>query len=140
MASRIKKAPIKIQIKLKKNAPLSLFLIPTPTIKKGEHFFYIQYEESIYNMNKRIHLLIKGKVQGVWYRLNTKKKADELGIKGYAKNLPNGDVEVVAEGPKSKLKQLLEYCRRGPELARVDKVEAKWLDPINEFSDFFIKG
>ena len=56
---------------------------------------------------KCVHLLISGKVQGVFFRDNTRKKAEELGLKGYAKNLEDGTVEVVAEGNEEKINDLI---------------------------------
>lgn len=72
---------------------------------------------------KNYKLRVRGKVQGVWYRASTKRKADELGLCGFVRNEPDGSVYVEAEGEESLLQALAEWCRRGPELARVEKVE-----------------
>ncbi|MDA1196458.1 MAG: acylphosphatase [Nanoarchaeota archaeon] len=85
---------------------------------------------------KRLHLIIKGKVQGVFYRHNTVKQGHKLGIKGFVRNLPNGDVEVIAEGPEDKLKQLCEWCKKGPDNAEVDEVQEKWQEPYNDYVSF----
>jgi len=62
---------------------------------------------------KRTHLTIHGLVQGVFFRARTRDAAQSFGLKGYVKNLPDGKVEVVAEGPKEKINELIEYCKKG---------------------------
>jgi len=72
---------------------------------------------------KSYRFLIKGRVQGVWYRKYTKEVADELGISGYVRNLPNGDVEVVASLKKEQFNDFLSALMKGPPLARVDNID-----------------
>ncbi len=74
----------------------------------------------------RMVALVKGRVQGVGYRAFAQKKALELGLSGYAENLPDGRVEVVAEGPREVLELFLHHLRQGPRLARVEGVEVSW--------------
>lgn len=81
------------------------------------------------------HLIIKGRVQGVSYRNWTRRTANEIGIKGWVKNLDNGDVEAVFEGPVDDVNKLIEACYNGPEMARVDFIEKKMLE-LNHFNDF----
>lgn len=69
-----------------------------------------------------VHILIKGKVQGVFFRATAKDKADELGIKGWVKNTKGGDVEVAANGSDVQLKKFIEWCKRGPARAKVTDV------------------
>lgn len=88
---------------------------------------------------KRLNLVIHGQVQGVFYRHNTKKKADELNLKGCVKNLPDGSVEVTAEGPDNKLQQLLEWCHKGSDNASVNAIDVEWQSPKSEFEDFSIR-
>lgn len=88
---------------------------------------------------KRFHLIIHGDVQGVLYRSNTRKKASELGLKGYVKNLPNGAVEVVAEGSENKLNELIEFCRNSPGYSNVTNVKIKEEKPTNEFNSFEVE-
>ena len=71
--------------------------------------------------------LVSGQVQGVGFRWFTKRRADELGLVGWARNLPNGDVEVLARGPRVAIDALDEYLRRGPSMARVKGVEKSHL-------------
>lgn len=83
-------------------------------------------------------ILIKGKVQGVFYRANTVNKAKELNLKGTVRNLPNGDVEIIAQGLKDNLEKLREWCWQGPEFARVDDVKLTE-QPINvNYDDFTV--
>jgi len=86
---------------------------------------------------KCLHLIVSGRVQGVFFRDNTRRKAIELGLKGYAKNLDNGDVEVVAEGNEEKLKELIDFVKKGPGIARVIGVQIKHKEPEN-FKEFEI--
>lgn len=81
---------------------------------------------------QRLEAIVKGRVQGVGYRLFVKLKADQLGISGYAKNLPNGDVEVIAEGDSKALQALLKELYKGPFLARVDEIKSKINEPKGE--------
>ncbi len=74
----------------------------------------------------RITVLVSGQVQGVGYRYFTRKKAFELGLSGYAENLSDGRVEVVAEGEKANLEHLIHHLRQGPRGARVDQVDVQW--------------
>ncbi|MDB5136746.1 MAG: acyP [Mucilaginibacter sp.] len=75
-------------------------------------------------MTKHIDIVVKGKVQGVFFRGATKAVADQLGVKGYIKNEPNGDVFIAAEGDSLSLGMFLDWCNEGPEDARVTSVES----------------
>ncbi|MBD3354894.1 acylphosphatase [Candidatus Woesearchaeota archaeon] len=87
----------------------------------------------------RIHLIIKGRVQGVFFRANTQKHAEKLNLEGWVKNLPDGNVEVVAEGEKEKIKDFISFCRKGPSSARVDDIDIRWEDYTGEFKSFSIR-
>lgn len=86
---------------------------------------------------KCVHLIVSGRVQGVFFRDNTKRKARELGLNGYAKNLPDGNVEVVAQGEENKVKELIEFIKKGPGIASVRGIEIKHKEPEN-FKSFKI--
>ena len=88
---------------------------------------------------KRYRITVSGRVQGVFFRHNTKKTAQKLGLKGYVINLDNGNVEIVAQGSEENLKRLLEFCRKGPMFARVDDIEVKEEKTGNEFEGFEIR-
>lgn len=72
-----------------------------------------------------IVITITGKVQGVFFRQSTREKALSLGITGHVRNLENGQVQVTATGSKDQLDALVDWCRKGPEKARVSGVECK---------------
>ena len=90
-------------------------------------------------MKIRIRVLISGRVQGVLFRSETRKIANNLNIKGWVRNLPDGRVEVLAEGEKDHINNLIEFLKKGPPAARVDKVNLKIEDYKDEFKDFDIK-
>jgi len=91
-------------------------------------------------MFKVVKLKIYGHVQGVFVRQSTHEKAQELNLRGFVKNLPDGTVEIVACGKKADLDQLIKFCKNNPGSSQVDKVE---LEPVNglgkEFNGFEIK-
>lgn len=74
----------------------------------------------------RVHLHVSGLVQGVFFRQSTVDEARRLGVAGWVRNLPDGRVEVLAEGSKAALDGLVAFCRRGPPAARVEDVAAAW--------------
>ncbi len=93
---------------------------------------------SLSSERHRIYCLVKGRVQGVFFRVATQERAQELGLVGYARNLPDGTVEVEAEGEQEKLKRLIEFLKTGPAKARVDNIELKWHDPVGKEQDFLV--
>ena len=88
---------------------------------------------------KRLHAFISGRVQGVGFRYFTEKRANLYGLTGWVRNLPDGRVEVVAEGDEVLLKEFLEDLKKGPPLAKVEKIEVKWEEPTGEFLEFYIR-
>jgi len=88
---------------------------------------------------KRAHLLIHGRVQGVGFRYSTLIEADALGLGGWVRNLPDGRVEVVAEGPSAAVDSLIEWCRQGPRYAWVGNVDVAWEVPENEAGGFGVR-
>jgi acylphosphatase len=87
---------------------------------------------------KRLHAFAEGRVQGVFYRANTEKVAQTLGLVGWVRNLKDGRVEVVAEGAKDKLDHLVEWMRKGPPHAAVTGVAVAWSDATGEFASFAV--
>jgi acylphosphatase len=71
----------------------------------------------------RVHVVISGRVQGVFFRMETKKKADTCDVCGWVRNRPDGSVEAVFEGERERVEEVLDWCRQGPPAARVDAVE-----------------
>jgi acylphosphatase len=91
-------------------------------------------------MNKiRAHLIIQGRVQGVFFRANTREEASRLGLTGWVRNCPDGSVEVMVEGDKTKVEELIRWCHQGPPGAHVTKVETKTTSFQGEFKDFSIR-
>jgi acylphosphatase len=87
----------------------------------------------------RVHLKIKGRVQGVYFRASTVAQAQQLGVTGWVANSPDGSVEVVAEGARARIEELLAWCRRGPSGAKVTNVEVRRGTATHEFKSFGIK-
>lgn len=85
-----------------------------------------------------INCCISGRVQGVWFRASTQEKAKELGLKGWARNLPDGRVEVLACGDREQLKLFHEWLHQGPELAKVTDVTYQEL-PFTEMKRFSVQ-
>ena len=84
-----------------------------------------------------IHVLIKGRVQGVFFRVSAKEQADRLGVRGWVRNTRDGHVEIVATGADTALQQFVDWCRHGPPRAGVAEViEAP--HPETSFRDFSI--
>lgn len=89
-------------------------------------------------MEQRVLILVKGRVQGVYFRASAAQTATDLGIKGHVENLTDGNVRIVAEGRTENLEKLIEWCGEGPPQAKVKSVELKWLPPEGGFVDFRI--
>lgn len=87
----------------------------------------------------RAHIFVSGRVQGVLYRSGARQKARELGITGWAHNLIDGRVELMAEGEKEKVEQFAEWCGQGPPLAKVDGEEVTYETYKGEFKDFDVR-
>jgi len=88
----------------------------------------------------RAHLLITGRVQGVFFRMETKRAAEARGVNGWVRNLPDGRVEAVVEGEVDQVQSLIEWCGHGPARARVDSVDTHQEPARNAFTDFRITG
>ena len=86
---------------------------------------------------KSVQIIISGRVQGVFFRDNTRRKAIELGLAGYARNLKDGTVEIVAEGNENKINELVEFIKKGPGIAKVENVQIKHKE-IENFIGFEI--
>ena len=78
--------------------------------------------------NVRAHAFIAGRVQGVAFRWETQRVADQHQVRGWVRNLPDGRVEALFEGPRPQVEAVLDWCRRGPSISRVDAVDVEWED------------
>ena len=86
---------------------------------------------------KTVRLIIKGKVQGVFYRATAKDVADLIGVRGWVKNLPDDNVEIVASASEDVLQKFIGWCKQGPPKARVDDVKVEELG-LQQFNNFKI--
>ena len=89
-------------------------------------------------MKKTMHCFVSGRVQGVCFRMETREQAQLFGLTGWVRNLPDGRVEVMASGEETQLKQLRDWLKQGPDLARVLNVEYEELEH-QEFDGFTIR-
>ncbi len=87
---------------------------------------------------KRVHFIVRGRVQGVFFRAATQREARRLGITGWVKNRVDGCVEVLAEGEEDAIKELTSWANHGPSAARVDNVEIRWRGYTGEYPEFAI--
>ena len=76
-----------------------------------------------------IHLFVRGRVQGVFFRASTQKTAEGLGLTGWVMNRPDGSVEIHAEGSRERLEELVAWCRNGPSQAEVSTIGLCWTEP-----------
>lgn len=83
--------------------------------------------------------LVRGRVQGVFYRVFVEDMSRKLELTGYVRNRPDGTVEVEAEGERKNLEKLVEFLKKGPPAARVEEVAVKWEEASGKFLEFNIK-
>lgn len=84
-----------------------------------------------------LHLIVKGKVQGVFYRASAKEKAKKLGVNGWVKNTEEGNVEIVCEAAEDKIIDFVNWCKSGPGSAKVESIDVNEIEPGN-FNGFEI--
>jgi len=86
----------------------------------------------------RCHVRISGVVQGVCYRMETRRAAEKLGVKGWVKNRSDGTVEAVFEGTRDAVDQLINWCYSGPRHASVTDIDKTWEEPSDSYQSFDI--
>ena len=89
-------------------------------------------------MKSNVNVIISGHVQGVWFRASTKQKANELGLTGWVRNTNDGAVEAVFEGEEEIVDKMINWCRHGPPMAKVEDIKLKRQKTIG-FKDFVIR-
>jgi acylphosphatase len=89
--------------------------------------------------NVRAHVLVSGIVQGVGFRQWTCNRAASLGLFGWVRNLPGGEVEAVVEGPERRVAEMIEAAHTGPGMARVEKVDISYGEYTGEFEEFSVR-
>jgi len=87
----------------------------------------------------RAHVVISGRVQGVYYRKDAIKQAQRLGLSGWIRNLNDGKVEAVFEGEKENVEKIVNWAKKGPFFARVSSLKIEWQEYKGEFNNFGIK-
>ena len=90
-------------------------------------------------VQKRIHIFVTGRVQGVFFRQSTRVMAIKNNVNGWVRNLDDGRVEIVAEGEKSNIDALADWCKTGPANSRVDEFELSEENSTGEFENFDVK-
>jgi acylphosphatase len=87
----------------------------------------------------RAHVIVGGRVQGVWFRASTRDMARRLGLRGWVRNVPTGEVEAVFEGPRGAVQQATSWCHQGPPGAQVDHCDVIWEEPHGEEGPFEVR-
>ncbi len=90
-------------------------------------------------MKSRAHVFVSGRVQGVFFRSETRDEARRRKVSGWVRNMPDGRVEAIFEGEEEDVEKLIDFCRRGPPGARVTKVDTQWEDYTGELRGFRIR-
>ena len=90
-------------------------------------------------MNVRVHVLVYGRVQGVFFRVETRNEAIKRNVVGWIRNTLGGKVEAIFEGEKTDVDQLIDFCRRGPLGAKVSGIDVQWEDYTGKFNSFKIQ-
>ena len=86
----------------------------------------------------RTHAIITGRVQGVCFRMETRRAVEHLKVSGWVRNKRDGSVEAVFEGEEADVKAALDWCHKGPPASRVDDVQVSWQDYTGEFTTFSV--
>ena len=87
-------------------------------------------------MKTRARVYVRGLVQGVFFRVNTMEKARALGLTGWVRNTEDGGVEAVFEGEKEAIEEMIEFCRHGPDGARVESIDVKQEKHTGHYTSF----
>lgn len=90
-------------------------------------------------MTKRVRLTVTGVVQGVGFRMYAQREARHLGLTGFVRNRPGGEVEIVAEGDGAAVDRIIAWAHQGPPAARVERVETEAAEPTGEFDGFDVR-
>lgn len=89
-------------------------------------------------MKTRSHIIVSGRVQGVFFRSRTEAKARKIGVAGWVRNLRDGRVEAVFEGDREAVEEMVSFCKTGPPGALVEDIEVRWEAYTGEYRDFTI--
>ncbi len=87
---------------------------------------------------KQLHLTVRGRVQGVYFRASAQREARRLGLSGWGRNRSDGSMEILAEGEELSIRELHGWAQKGPSAARVERVDSRWRGYTGEFAEFRI--
>lgn len=85
-----------------------------------------------------MNIIVTGKVQGVFFRSSMKAVADENHLVGWVRNLPDGNVEAIVQGREKDVLKIVEWCKKGPDRAKVEKIESRRIDVVESYRNFAI--
>jgi len=102
-------------------------------------FFRKKIEQKNEKEKMRVHIFVSGRVQGIFFRENTKKKAEKLAISGWVKNLRDGRLEAIFEGDRENIEKMVNWAKKGPIWAKIDDFSLVWEDYLGQFKDFEIR-
>jgi acylphosphatase len=88
---------------------------------------------------KRAHVIVTGEVQGVFFRSGVRSHCKLYNVNGWCRNTKEGDVEAVFEGDKDNIEKVIEYCRKGPDQCKVEKVKVEWEEAVGNFDGFEVR-
>jgi acylphosphatase len=88
---------------------------------------------------ERAHVHVSGQVQGVFFRDSTRDKAEQLSLAGWVRNLPDGRVEALFEGPSKMVREMVRWCKEGPSHAEVENVDSEFETPRGDFEGFEVR-
>ena len=88
---------------------------------------------------ERAHVYVAGQVQGVFFRDSTREKAEQLGLTGWVKNLPDGRVEALFEGPSERIREMIRWCEQGPPHAEVEDVDTQFAVSEGDLTSFEVR-
>jgi len=88
---------------------------------------------------ERAHVHVSGQVQGVFFRDSARDKAEQLGLTGWVRNLPDGRVEMLFEGPSEKVREMVRWCKEGPSRAEVESVDSEFETPRGDLAGFEVR-
>lgn len=98
----------------------------------------LETQEAEIDMKTKACVIVSGRVQGVFFRSRTRAKAQEIGVTGWIRNLPDGRVETVFEGEKESVEKMINFCKIGPPESLVKDIEVKWETFTGKYRDFMI--
>jgi len=85
---------------------------------------------------KQVQLIVRGRVQGVFFQASAQREARRLGLTGFVSNRPDGSIEMTVEGEEEQMREIIAWAHRGPSPARIEGVDVRWRSYSGQFHDF----